>query len=261
MSASDFYDKLAPYYHLIFENWEDSIERQAAALDSIIRSTVGTGARSVLDVACGIGTQSLGLAAIGYDVTASDISPGAVNRARAEAARRNLPIRLSVGDMRVAHQHHDRIFDVVICADNSLPHLLKDGEILQALKQFHACTKPGGACIVSIRDYAVLERGGLQFKPYGVRVEGNTRYALFQVWEWQGSLYNVHMYVVRDEGAEKCETHVMRSTYYAISISELMKMMGHAGFEKVRRVDDVYFQPALVGVRPTARETPNRRGR
>ena len=68
MSAAEFYDKLAPFYHLIFENWERSIERQGTALDSIIRTNVRPGARSVLDVACGIGTQALGLAARGYDV-------------------------------------------------------------------------------------------------------------------------------------------------------------------------------------------------
>jgi SAM-dependent methyltransferase len=250
MSASEFYDKLAPFYHLIFENWERSIERQGTALDSIIRSTARPGARSVLDVVCGIGTQTLGLAACGYDVTASDISPGAVQRARAESARRNLPVKFSIADMRIAHKHHCRTFDVVLCADNSLPHLLTDSEILQTLEQFFACTNPGGLCIVSVRDYAALEHGGIQFKPYGVRVEGNARYALFQVWEWHGSLYDVHFYVVRDDGAENCETHIMRSTYYAISIVELMTMMARAGFEKLQRLDDIFFQPVLVGVRP-----------
>lgn len=250
MSASGFYDNLAPFYHLIFENWERSIERQATALDSIIRSTARHGARSLLDVACGIGTQALGLAALGYDVTASDISSGAIDRARGEAARRGLSIAFSVADMRVAQRHHGRAFDVVLCADNSLPHLLTDGDILGALGQFLACTKPGGLCVVSVRDYAVLERGGVQLKPYGVRVEGDARYSLFQVWEWRGSLYDVHFYVVRDDGTENCQTHVMRSTYYAIPIAELLTLMTRAGFEKVQRIDDVFFQPVLIGVRP-----------
>jgi len=250
MSAAEFYDKLAPFYHLIFEDWERSVERQGTALDSIIRSLARPGARSVLDVACGIGTQSLGLAARGYDVTASDISPGALHRARAESARRSLPINFSVADMRAAHTHHGRVFDVVLCADNSLLHLLTDGDILQALEQFFASVVPGGLCILSVRDYAVLEHGGVQFKPYGVRVDGNTRYALFQVWEWHGSLYDMHFYVVRDEGTENCEVHVMRSTYYAVSIAELAKLMACAGFENVQRLDDVFVQPVLVGFRP-----------
>ena len=32
----DFYESLAGYYHLIFEDWDRSIHRQAKTLDSLI---------------------------------------------------------------------------------------------------------------------------------------------------------------------------------------------------------------------------------
>jgi 2-polyprenyl-3-methyl-5-hydroxy-6-metoxy-1,4-benzoquinol methylase len=76
----EFYDRLAPYYHLIFPDWEASIQRQAAALDGIIREHWGDVRMSILDLACGIGTQALGLASLGHTVTASDVSPIAVER-------------------------------------------------------------------------------------------------------------------------------------------------------------------------------------
>ena len=60
MSTTEFYDTLTPYYHLIYPDWEASIGRQSRALDSIIRSAGGPQLKSVLDAACGIGTQSLG---------------------------------------------------------------------------------------------------------------------------------------------------------------------------------------------------------
>ena len=43
-----------------------------------IRQRWGEARLSILDVACGIGTQTLGLAALGHRVTASDLSAGAV---------------------------------------------------------------------------------------------------------------------------------------------------------------------------------------
>ena len=61
MSVERFYDELAPFYHLIFPDWEASIRRQAEALDGVIRERWGDGRLSILDVACGIGTQALGL--------------------------------------------------------------------------------------------------------------------------------------------------------------------------------------------------------
>jgi SAM-dependent methyltransferase len=256
MSTAEFYDVLAPFYHLIYENWESSIERQSAALDSVIHSCRDGPGRSILDVACGIGTQSLGLASRGYEVVGSDISPRAIERARSEAAQRGVAISFSVSDMRVAHAHHAREFDVVLCADNSLPHLLTDEEISASLREFFACTKPGGLCILSVRDYASLERGGVQVKHCGVREDGRTRYVLFQVWVWRSSWYDVTFYIVHDLGGSECHTVVARSTYYAISISDLIRLMEKAGFGGVRRIDNEFFQPLIVGVR--ANERPGR---
>ena len=85
-----FYSELSDFYHLIYPDWEESVQRQAEALDATIRE-VWRGSETVLDVSCGIGTQSLGLASRGYKVTASDLSPGAIERARLFFARRKSP--------------------------------------------------------------------------------------------------------------------------------------------------------------------------
>ena len=97
---SGFYDRMASLYHLIFQNWNDSIERQAAQLTSIIQERWGAGSKTILDVSCGIGTQAIGLAQRGFSVTASDLSGGAISRAKAEAQRRGVEIGFSLCDMR-----------------------------------------------------------------------------------------------------------------------------------------------------------------
>jgi SAM-dependent methyltransferase len=96
---SDFYDRLASLYHLIFQDWNASIERQAGQLASIIEERWGSGCRTILDVSCGIGTQALGLAGREFVVTASDLSAGAISRAIAEAQQqRALQIDFQVWD-------------------------------------------------------------------------------------------------------------------------------------------------------------------
>jgi hypothetical protein len=137
----------------------------------------------------------------------------------------------------------------VLCADNSLPHLLSDEDIIRALGQFLAALKPGGLCLISVRDYAVLERGGVQVRPHGVRAEKGTRWILLQVWEWHGSTYDLHFYFVADDGKDSCVTHVFRSSYYAVSIEHLMRLMVSVGFEQVQRIDNVFFQPVIAGRR------------
>ena len=40
MSVERFYDELAPFYHLIFPDWEASIRRQAEALEQGVPSSI-----------------------------------------------------------------------------------------------------------------------------------------------------------------------------------------------------------------------------
>lgn len=249
MTSTDLYEKLAPFYHLIYDDWEDDIQIQAAQFDSLIKQYWGADAQTILDVACGIGTQALGLAQRNYQVTASDLSPTALARARQEAEKRGLDIAFSIADMRHAYTHHQQQFDVVIAGDNAVPHLLTDEAILQALQQFFQCTRPGGGLILTVRDYDQEVRSGIQLKPEGVRIENGQRLIVFQVWAFEGDIYELSIYIVKDEGGRECETQVMRGHYYAIGIDQLMNLMAQAGYEQVTRLDDVFFQPVLIGTK------------
>lgn len=246
-----FYDELAPLYHLIHQDWNESVRLQGEQLSSLIEKQ-WPGCRRILDISCGIGTQALGLAARGYAVTASDLSEKEIERARREADRRGVRIDFSVCDMRQAHRHHGTGFDVVVSGDNSLPHLLTDGEIAEALRAMHACLAPGGGCIITVRDYEAEARGKNIVKPYGIRVEDGKRYLLFQVWDFEGEHYDLAFFFVEENlSSGEAKTRVMRSRYYAISTDRLCGLMRKAGFEDVRRIDGIFYQPVLVGTRPS----------
>ena len=246
--TKDFYDKMAPFYHMIYPDWEQSIERQAAQLDTVIQENWGNNVQTILDVSCGIGTQALGLARLNYQVTASDLAEAAVERAKQEAQKRGLTIPFSVADMRQAYSHHQAQFEVVISCDNAVPHLLTDDDILQAFGQFYDCVRPGGGVLITVRDYEKEERQ-TQIKPEGVHVEDGNRYVLLQVWEFEGEIYEMSMYVVKDDGSAACRTQVMRAEYYAVGTTRLLALLAEAGFEDVKRVDGTYYQPVLVGTR------------
>jgi len=244
-----FYAGLTPLYHLIYPDWEQSMQRQARDLDSLIRELWGNGIRRVLDASCGIGTQAIGLARLGYDVTASDLSPEQVERARLEVTRRGLHVALSLADMRASFAHHARQFDVVISCDNSVPHLLTDDDILTAFKQFYQCTRSEGGCIISTRDYEKEDLSKQQVKPYGIREENGVRWLLWQVWDPRGPTYDVTFYLLEDRGEADCHAYALRATYYAVGIPKLMDLLSEAGFGDVRRVDNRFFQPVITGTR------------
>jgi SAM-dependent methyltransferase len=255
MTAS-YYNQLAPFYRYLFQDWDRSVSWHAQVLDGVIRVHFGPGVRTILDAACGIGTQSLGLAQLGYRVSGSDISVAAIEQARAEAARRGLLLDFSVADMRQLSHAHPGTFDVVIACDNAIPHLLNEAEILLAFRQFYACSTPQGGCVLSVRDYASMQLGGRQFYPRLVHPTSQGRMVLFDIWEFDGDYYDFTTYIVEDRGGTGLETHAIRGgRYYCVSIATLERLLLAAGFARVVLIREGYHQPILVGLKG---ETPSR---
>jgi SAM-dependent methyltransferase len=246
----DFYDDLAPLYHLIYDDWNASIERQGRQLSAIIHAEWPV-LRTVLDVSCGIGTQSIALAKNGFRVKASDLSAKAAERAATEAKQRNQDIAFSVCDMRSAHRHHGGGFDLVVSCDNSIPHLLTDEDISLALHEMYACLRAGGGCLITVRDYDQEPRGTNIIKQYGARVENGKRYIAFQVWEFDGACYDMTLFMIEEYiSTKKVTTRAMRSRIYAICTETLLTLMTRAGFINVKRLDNVFYQPVLIGTKP-----------
>jgi 2-polyprenyl-3-methyl-5-hydroxy-6-metoxy-1,4-benzoquinol methylase len=122
-AAFELYEALADHYHLIFEDWDKSIARQAATLNPLLHSVLPRTPLRILDCACGIGTQAIGFAQAGHDVVASDLSPAAIARAGREAETRGVSISFAVADMTSLAEVKESGFDVVAALDNALPHL------------------------------------------------------------------------------------------------------------------------------------------
>ena len=206
---------------------------------------------AVLDAACGIGTQAIGLAAHGYHVRASDAAPGAVARTRAELARRGLAAEIRVADLRELGAAHAEAgpFAAVLACDNAVPHLLSDAEILQALGECLALLVPGGVLVLSVRDYAGIPRRSPDLRPQAVHRLGDRLVVAVQVWEWDGDQYDLRLYLTEEAPDGSCHTQVLRSRYYAVPIDRLLALMTEAGFAHVERVDHAFHQPLVIGRR------------
>lgn len=245
-----YYNQLAPYYPYIFADWETSIQHQGGVLDELIREYFPSGVKTILDAACGIGTQSLGLAQRGYSLTASDISTVEVERADIEAQKRGLSISFGVADMRQLRSIYRHPFDLVIACDNAIPHLLSDADILQAFQQFYQCTLEHGGCLVSVRDYATLKHDNCHFYPRTVHETPSGKLILFDIWQFEGDYYDMTTYVIEDKGQSKANTHVIQGgRYYCVSIARLEELLLQAGFQRVITLRERYFQPLLIGLK------------
>lgn len=234
-TVSRFYDEFASHYHLIFDNWDASMTRQAAAISSILQRESGSdGGLNVLDCACGIGTQSLGLAKLGYRVTGSDLSAGAVRRARAEAAMRELNVPFYVADVRQLDELPMGGFDAVISMDNALPHLLSDADLAEGARQMRAKLRLGGTLIASIRDYDVLARERPAVQGPVFYLDSGQRRIILQVWDWEDDRrYTFHLYITRETPSGWSNFHGA-SVYRAVLREEITAILASSGFANIR---------------------------
>jgi SAM-dependent methyltransferase len=249
--AKQFYDDLSPYYHLIFEDWDASMARQAGALAQLISSELGgkeVKNLRVLDAACGIGTQTLPLAARGFQVTARDLSARAIERLQHEARVRQLIVDGAVCDMRSVASGVSGSFDIVLAFDNSLAHLLDDNDLSAAFQQFLRVLRPGGVFLCSVRDYDKVQRGQPSTHLYGRREYHGETFQLRQEWAWDDAMhYQATIIIERETTTGLTRELCTASRFYAIPTDRLLELMREAGFQDCRRIDETIYQPILIG--------------
>lgn len=248
----DFYNPLAAHYHLMFEDWNKSIARQAAILNSLVASLHPGGPLTILDCACGIGTQAIGFASKGHCVSAYDLSPDAVARAKHEAEDRGLQISFDVFDMRSLPGIGNGNFDVVAALDNALPHLSPE-DVQRAVSEMAAKLKPGGLFLASIRDYdsLIVQRPAMQ-KPAFYGSNGQRR-IVHQVWDWiDGERYVLHLFLTVETGAAWISHHFV-SEYRCVLRSELTHAAEAAGLSEIAwrmPPESGFYQPIVTARKP-----------
>lgn len=242
-----FYDNLASHYDKLFYDWQKTTKEQAILLDGLLKENGYDKKAKILDCACGIGTQVIGLANIGYNISASDISDGALEEARKRATENKVEICFENADFRLLSKTFSKKFDVVIEMDNALPHMLTKDDLILAINSIINQIADGGMFVASIRDYdALLNSKPPYSAPYIHKTENGQRVS-FQTWKWQGDNYKLVQYIVEDEEALKINK--FECEYRALKREELTSLLIDAGCSKVEwrfPEETGFYQPIVI---------------
>lgn len=226
-----FYDNMAAQYDKLFLDWEATTQEQAVILDKIFSDSGFDRTARVLDCACGIGTQAIGLAALGYSVTASDISDRELAEAAGRAGEKGLEIRFKHADFRALSDSFPGQFDIVIAMDNALPHMLTGEALGSAVRSITGQVRPGGIFVASIRDYDSLLAGKPPYSPPYIHKTDKGQRVSFQTWEWNDENYQLTQYIIEDEESLQISKFVCE--YRAVRREELTGMLLSSGCSEV----------------------------
>lgn len=242
-----FYNSMASQYDKLFFDWKMTTNEQAKLLDKIFQNNGYDPQSRILDCACGIGTQAVGLASLGYCVTASDISSGALVEARKRAAKNHVEICFRQANFCALSETFSEQFDIVIAMDNALPHMLSSVALESAVKSITDQIVSGGMFCASIRDYdSLLEEKPVYSAPYIHNTEKGKRVS-FQIWEWFDDNYKFTQYIIEDE--DETQISKFECEYRATRRKELTDLLLANGCKEVvwkMPEQTGFYQPILI---------------
>ena len=245
--TQSFYDELAPQYDKLFQDWSAATYEQAGILQKLIAGQGFDESARILDCACGIGTQAIGLSRLGSRVTASDISPGALAEAENRAMKAGVKIPFEKADFCTLSEVFPEAFDIVVAMDNALPHMLSGEDLEKAIHSIVNQIRKGGIFIGSIRNYdALLQTKPSYSPPYIHKTERGQRVA-FQTWDWNGDRYKLVQYIVEDEG--KTMVSKFACEYRAVRREEMTNRFLASGCRQVDWLfpeETGFYQPVVI---------------
>lgn len=151
----DAYDPLAVAYGTLTANYD--YDRWLTAIEALARDA-GLEGNRLLDVACGTGSSFLPLRDR-YEVVGCDLSQAMLHQAAARAGEAR--VRLYKHDMRRLPELGS--FDLVLCLDDSLNHLLEPGDVEATLRGIASNLAPGGVAVFDVNTLAALRSFSDQF--------------------------------------------------------------------------------------------------
>lgn len=131
------------------------VEQTTSQVDFLCDILQLNGKERILDLACGFGRHSLGLARRGCSVVGVDITDEYIEEARKQAKEKELDAKFICADLRNLRYRDE--FDVVLnLADGAIGYLESDEENLKIFDLISAALKPGGKHVMDIcsGDYA-----------------------------------------------------------------------------------------------------------
>jgi SAM-dependent methyltransferase len=235
--ALSAYEAYAPVYdvftaHHDYEGW-------LADLRAALRKH-GLKGNRLLDVGCGTGKSFMPMLERGWQVTACDISPAMLERARKKAGGK---AELHVADMRELPRFGE--FDVVWALDDAINYLLSEPELEQALEGMRANLGPNGLILFDVNALHA-------YRTFFAETEVVEREGHRLVWRGQasadtppGSICESRLEMESDERGETPPPSIHRQRHFPEA--EVLRAIERAGLECLdvygHGYDGIFKQP------------------
>ena len=231
----DDYDDLASVYDRL--NPKSEIYKQKSLYERIKKDYE---VKSVLDCACGNGWHLEMLADMGLKTCGSDLSPAMIKQANDNLRDKGIDLR--IGDYRnLPELWGQRAFDMVACLTTSLPYMLTERDVVDALNSMYSVLNEGGIVVIDngISDSLLTEKPKL----IPARILDEDAFYFFMEYHENRVVFNI-LYVKKT--SDSFEHLFKTTTYNAMSRAVLEAAFAKTSFRHVKFYGDHDLNPYSV---------------
>ena len=222
------YKKLAKYYDIV-ELEGTGYEEINKFLHKIFKKHK---VKTVLDMTCGTGAQTIDLRKKGYKITGSDINKSMLNIAKEKS--KGLKIKYHHGDIRKSKLGK---FDAVISIFNAIGHLSKK-DLEKAVKNISKNLKENGLFIFDIFNLDLMKSGAFKSHKFIDRAitRNNTKFVRFNknTINYKKGIMRVNQETYIQEGSKKIELHKESWDMQMYSSEQLKTILENNGFKVLK---------------------------
>ena len=228
--TEDPFEEFAEHYDRMVREEPEQVEFFRTLFDK-------HGVTSVLDCACGTGKDLIMVYTFGLQVCGSDISEAMLAQARKKLSLHQIDVPLKRVDFRELPQHYDRRFDAVLCLTTSLPQLLEEGEIVDALKSMREVLNPKGILVLTqgLTDIQIKNR--VRFAP----AINDPDFSRIMVVDYYDEEYEVNVLDL-EHSHDRDEFNVYGVRYRILLQDDYERLLREAGYSEIEYYGDWDFK-------------------
>lgn len=221
----EFYQQISKYYDLIFPAGDEQVR--------FLKEVAGNPPKAVLDVACGTGEYSVGLAEQGYQVTAVDRDAKMLEGLKEKVKAKGCVLDYLEADMSDMDKKLSSKFNLVFCIGNSLVHLENMQQIKEFLKKARNMLENDGSLVLQIINFDRIILREIKSLP---TIENKTAGLSFErIYDYQKQNNTILFKTKLNVEGRSFENQV---SLYPLRQDELTEALYEAGFKKMKLFGD-----------------------
>lgn len=224
---------------VLAEMWGDFVDwnkRRTGENGFLVKTLCAYKCKRIFESCLGDGCDAIHLTKEGFDVTSNEIDTLFAEKAKENAVKENISLKITGFDWRNLSKHFSRgHFDAVLCLGNSLTYLFSKEDHLRTLRNFRYILRKGGILIIDERNYQYFLDDADKILKGKFRYSGKYMYCGTRV---SGHPVEIENNKVVMEYTDKKTGKKAYLVLYPFKRGELMKLIEGAGFSKVTQYSD-----------------------